>query len=58
MRATDALPCPFCGEQPTWTGKTIKCINEDCPAKPKTAWWVSLDLALKAWNARASLTQL
>jgi len=52
MRPANAKPCPFCGEQPIWTGKTIQCRDEDCEIKPRTAWYVDIEKALFAWNQR------
>ena len=56
-----ALPCPFCGCQPTiqhWHGggpekRLISCDNEDCAPSPMVTGETIGD-ALSAWNTRSN----
>jgi len=54
-----ALPCPFCGNQPTveyWRGggpekRLIGCSDDDCPATPAITG-KTYGEALATWNTR------
>ena len=57
----EALPCPFCGEQPTicfWHGggpqkKLIECSNDpECDVQPSVTG-NTRRIALERWNSRA-----
>lgn len=55
------LPCPFCGEAPTykrwypWAGGTahmVKCYNKECATNPRTPTCNDEGLAASMWNQR------
>lgn len=61
LTKADALPCPFCGEQPTiqfWHGggpqkRMIACVNDSgCDVQPSVTG-NTRRLALAKWNRRA-----
>jgi hypothetical protein len=58
-KASECLPCPFCGEQPTiqpWHGdgpgkRLVACVNEDCHIEPSVTG-LSPAEARRRWNSR------
>ena len=53
-KATDCLPCPFCGSTPsivTWSGGVyVAC--DDCIIAPETMTHSSAEIAKGVWNDR------
>lgn len=46
------LPCPFCGEYPVASDRTIWCPNRDCWG-PNVENYANMTDAIAAWNRRA-----
>lgn len=52
-KAVELLPCPFCGEYPVASDRTIWCSNRDCWG-PNVENYANMEDAIAAWNRRAT----